>query len=328
MSTFSYIPSSRPVPFGEPLGSSLALPTPMEGEMVGDSAAMKRLRLQIRRIGPHFRTVLVTGESGAGKEMAARALHWMSAGVDGAFVVSAAGNRIDSLVKMTRGGTLFFDGIEEMPLATQDEFVEILRRNEWAQEGLAAPQKMNARIIASTNQDLRTLATSGKFRQELYQRIAMVQIGVAPLRERMEDVPELATHFVKRSAQAQGKSIRTIAQDAMERLQSHEWPGNIRELEDVIDEAVSKCEGSALEAWQLPELAMTLPVKPSMDFDCGERPARLQDVVEQHVLHVLKNCAGNKLRAAELLGISRSTLYRMLDACSAGGTGSRSYTDQ
>ena len=325
MSTFSYIPSSRPVPFGEPLRGSLALPTPMEWEMVGDSAAMKRLRLQVRRIGPHFRSVLVTGESGAGKEMAARALHRMSAGVGGVFVVSAAGNRIDSLVKMARGGTLFFDGIGEMPLATQDELVGILRRNEWAQEGLAAPQKMNTRIIASTNQDLRALATSGKFRQELYQRIAMVQIGVAPLRERMEDIPALATHFVKR---AQEKSVRTIAQGAMERLQLHSWPGNVRELEDVLREAVSTCEGSVLEAWQLPEFAMALPVKPSMGSDCGERPARLQDVVEQHVLQVLKNCAGNKLRAAELLGISRSTLYRMLDACSAGGMGSRSYTDQ
>jgi len=297
----------------------------MEWEMVGDSAAMKRLRLQVRRIGPHFRSVLVTGESGAGKEMAARALHRMSAGVGGVFVVSAAGNRIDSLVKMARGGTLFFDGIGEMPLATQDELVGILRRNEWAQEGLAAPQKMNTRIIASTNQDLRALATSGKFRQELYQRIAMVQIGVAPLRERMEDIPALATHFVKR---AQEKSVRTIAQGAMERLQLHSWPGNVRELEDVLREAVSTCEGSVLEAWQLPEFAMALPVKPSMGSDCGERPTRLQDVVEQHVLQVLKNCAGNKLRAAELLGISRSTLYRMLDACSAGGMGSRSYTDQ
>ncbi len=302
----------------------------MKWEMVGDSAAMKRLRLQVRRIGPHFRTVLVTGESGAGKEMAARALHRMSAGGDGSFVVSAAGNRIDYLMKMAQRGTLFFDEIEEMPLATQDELVGILRRNEWAQEGLAAPQKMNTRIIASTNQDLRALTTAGRFRQELYQRIAMVQIGVAPLRERMEDVPELAAHFLERFARVEGKSIKTIAQDAMERLQSHEWPGNVRELEEVIREAVSRSrrDGGVLEARQLPELAMPLRVKPSIGSDCGERPARLQDVVEQHVLEVLKNCAGNKLRAAELLGISRSTLYRMLDACSAGGAGTRSYTDE
>lgn len=328
MSTFSYIPSSRPGPFAEPLGGSLALPVPMEWEMVGASAAMKRLRLQVRRIGPHFRTVLVTGESGVGKEMTARALHRMSAGGDGAFVVSAAGNRIDSLMKMARGGTLYFDGVGEMPLATQDELVGILRRNEWAQEGLAAPQKMNTRIVASSSQDLRALATAGRFRQELYQRMAMVQIGVAPLRERMEDVPVLAAHFLERFARAEGKSIETIARDVIERLQSHEWPGNVRELEDVIREAVSRCDGGVLEARQLPELAMPLPVKPSMGSDCGERPARLQDVLEQHVLQVLKNCAGNKLRAAELLGISRSTLYRMLDACSAGGAAVRSYTGE
>lgn len=324
MATFSYIPPSCPVPFGEPQGGSVALPALAEWEIVGDSAAMRRLRLQVRRIGPHFRTVLVSGESGTGKEMVARALHRMSMRADGPFVVSAADNRIDDLMKMARRGTLFFDGIGEMPFKTQDELVGILRRNEWAQEGLAAPQKMNTRIIASTSRDLRALAVAGQFRQELYQRIAMVQIRIPSLRERIEDVPALAAHFVERFARTQGKNVRTIAKNAMERLQSHDWPGNVRELEAVLCDPVLKCDGGVLEAQQLPELA----TRPAAGAERAETTARLQDVVQQHVLEVLKNCAGNKLRAAELLGISRSTLYRMLDACSAGGAGARSYTGE
>lgn len=296
--------------------------------MVGDSAAMKRLRLQVRRIGPHFRTVLVHGEIGAGKETVARALHRTSSGTDGPFVVSAEGNRIDSLMKIARQGTLFFHEIGEMPLVTQDEFLKLLRRHEWAHEGLAAPQRINPRIIAATRRDLRALAAAGGFRQELYQRLAMVQIGVAPLRERREDVPALAAHFLDRFTREQRKNIASIAKEAMERLQSHGWPGNVRELEGVVREAVSRCSGSVIEALELPEFAMSLPTDGNAVPGSEQKTARLQDVVEQHVLEVLRNCAGNKLRAAELLGISRSTLYRMLDACSAGGAGARSYTGE
>lgn len=283
--------------------------------MIGESAPMKRLRLQVRRIGPHFRTVLVTGESGSGKEMTGRALHRMSTGAGGPFVMSAAGNRVDYLMKMARGGTLFFGAIDEMPLATQDELLAVLRKNEWAQEGLAAPMKTKVRIVAATSQDLRVLTAAGRFRQELHHRIAMLQIAVPSLRERTEDVPLLATHFLERFTPMYGRRVRTIAGDAMERLRAHEWPGNVGELENAMRDAVLRCEGGVLEAWQLPVLAESPEMKRT---SCGET-TKLQDVVEQHVLRVLKNCEGNKLRAAELLGISRSTLYRMLEACSAGG---------
>jgi len=328
MVTFNYIPSSLPARFIEFQGESNLSCSPMEQEMLGDSAAMKRLRLQVRRIGPHFRTVLVHGESGAGKETVARALHRMNASADGPFIVAAEGNRIDSLTKIARQGTLFFHEIGEMPLVTQDEFLKILRRHEWAREGRAAPQRDWPRIIAATRRDLRTLAAAGVFRLELYQRLAMVQISVAPLRERREDVPALAAYFVGRFAREQRKSIVTITKDAMERLQSHGWPGNVRELGGVVREAVSRCSGSVIEAREFPEFAMSPPENGNAVFRGGQKMARLQEVVEQHVLEVLKNCAGNKLRAAELLGISRSTLYRMLDACPAGGAGTRSYTGE
>jgi DNA-binding NtrC family response regulator len=322
MSTFSYLPSTfQPLPMGKPLRDAIEPLRPhqaREWPMVGDSVAMLRLRLQIRRIGPHFRTVLIIGEPGAGKETAARALHSMSPGAEGPFLVSALGNRIDYLIKLAQRGTLYFDRINEMPLDTQDELLEILRRNEWAQDGLAAPQRMRPRIIASTNQELRTLTASGRFRQELYQRIAMVQIPLPTLRERAEDIPALATHFLGRFERNRRKNIM-IANDAMEWLKSYTWPGNVRELEEMLKNSVLHADGRVLEIDDF--LALTEDDEPGAQNSIGKgtaQTARLHDVVQQHILRTLESCAGNKLHAAELLGISRSTLYRMLSNRSDG----------
>jgi DNA-binding NtrC family response regulator len=148
--------------------------------------------------------------------------------------------------------------------------------------------------------------------QELYQRLATVEITLPPLRERREDIPELAMWFLARMSLRFGKSVDEIAEAAMRRLETHPWPGNVRELESALRHGAERCRGTVLEAGDLPMLAEG----PAMAD--GPGTVRLHDVVEQHVLHVLKNCAGNKLRAAELLGISRSTLYRMLEARSYG----------
>jgi len=320
MATFSHISSPlQPVSGIASQGDPITFPYLLkraDGEIVGDSAAMKRLRLQIRRIGPHFRAVLIHGERGTGKELVARALHQESVRTDGAFVVAACGNRISYLMKMARGGTLFFDGIDEAPLETQDELLEILRRQEWSQEGLAAPQRLSTRIAASTEQDLRGLVASGRVRQELYQRIAMVQIGVPPLRERIDDVPALAVHFVAGFEKRYRQAI-TIAKDAVQLLKSHSWPGNVQELEDVLAKAVLQNDGGEIQARQLALSTASLEIDRSeaSTGDAG-KTARLQEVVDRHVLRVLHDCAGNKLKAAELLGISRSTLYRMLESCS------------
>lgn len=318
MATFSHITSSfQPVPGMEPQADSFPyLLNRADGEIVGDSAAMKRLRLQIRRIGPHFRAVLIHGERGTGKHLVARALHQESVRTDGAFVVAAFGNRISYLMKMARGGTLFFDGIDEASLELQDELLEALRRQEWSQEGLAAPQRLSTRIAASTEQDLRGLVASGRFRQELYQRIAMVQIAVPPLRERMEDVPALAMHFVAGLEKRYRQAI-TIGKDAMELLKSHCWPGNVQELEDALANAVLQNERGEIQARQLTLSTASPEIDPS-ETSTGDvgGTARLQEVMDRHVLRVLHDCGGNKLKAAEILGISRSTLYRMLDSCS------------
>ena len=310
MSTSSYSLSGLvPARFEEPQGLVAELPC---FEMVGDSLAMRRLRLQVERIGPHFRTVLVRGEMGTGKELVARALHGCSMDREGPFVVchsaaldDADEDRIRELVRTARRGTLFFDGIEEMPLAAQSRLVR------------AIEPKLGTRMIASASQDLQALTASGRFRQDLYYRMAMVEIVLEPLRERAEDIPELAMSLLKRFSRLYGKDVERISNGAMERLLAHGWPGNVREIENVLRNGVLQCEGGMLEADHLTSLREMRCASPTMNRT--DAPTRLQDVVERHVFQVLKSCAGNKLRAAELLGISRSTLYRMLEGCSEHG---------
>jgi DNA-binding NtrC family response regulator len=290
--------------------------------MVGTSPAMARLRLQVKRIGPHFRTVVLSGEAGTGKKLVARTLHRLSHGAAGPFARWHAGEGsadvfdradIEGMVKLAQGGTLFFEGISDMPVETQAHLLRVLRRQDGSQAGLATSQKTDVRIIASTREDLRVLVSAGRFLQELYQRLAMVEIALPPLRDRSEDIPELAMCFLARLALQFGKSVEGIAEDAMKRLETHPWPGNVRELENALRHGVQKCGGRVLEAGDFPVLGVESEMADSLGT------ARLQDVVEQHVLRVLKNCAGNKLRTAELLGISRSTLYRMLEAHSYAG---------
>jgi len=292
-------------------------------EMIGESAAMETLRVQVRRIGPHFRTVLIRGEIGTGKELAARALHNASPVACSPFVVchaasleeaSADGTAeewLGSLMTAALPGTLFIDAIEEMPLGAQPRLLAALKKK--------TPQ----RIIASTSEDIRGLAMGGRFRQDLYHRIAMVEIVLPPLRERAVDMERLATYYLRRFNTLYGRSIQAIREDAIERIQAHSWPGNIRELENVIRNGVLQCDGPVLRVCDLTTLRELKPESGSShgmarlkDTPSPVVPTLLQNVIEAHVQCVLTSCGGNKVKAAELLGISRSTLYRMLDASS------------
>jgi DNA-binding NtrC family response regulator len=289
--------------------------------IVGNSEAMKRLRVQVQRIGPHFRTVLVSGEAGTGKEFVARALHARSYVADMPFVVcnaadfknaliEAAADAVGNLLHRSQQGTLFLNGVNEMPLEAQGRWLHALGRHESAQGHLEASQRRDLRIITSTNEDLKILVSTGRFRQELYQRLATLAISLPPLRERMEDLPELARFFLDRFATTYGRRVHEIADEAMERMQRYCWPGNIRELVIALRDGVLQSEGEVLEPRHLHLAETTEPVSPSLNTS---ESVLLQDVVHRHVLHILKSCEGNKLRAAEMLGISRSTLYRMLD---------------
>jgi len=308
-----------------PLGASFA--TSDESGIVGSSTAMKRLRQQVRRIGPHFRTVLVSGEAGTGKELVARALHRISPASDGPFVICHAAAIKEALAECEEGvntaedvgrltkrpvrGTLFLDRISEMPLEVQGRLLRVLMKYEPAQSRVTAPQRMELRIIASTEEDLKILVSTGRFSQELYQRLATVDISLPPLLKRMEDLPELARYFLKRFAQLYGRGVCEITDEAMERMQEYRWPGNVSELESVIRNGVLQSEGAVFESHHLPMFAEAN--RPEQSMTGASKSVRLHDVVEQHVMRVLKDCGGNKLRASEVLGISRSTLYRMLD---------------
>jgi DNA-binding NtrC family response regulator len=292
---------------------------------------MKRLRLQVRRIGPHFRTVLLSGEAGTGKELVARALHGIAQGEPEPFVVcnkasiekalvecetgARTANDVVDLIQKPVRGTLFLDGISELSLEGQSWLLRVLTQYESAQNRVDASQRMDLRIVASASEDLRILASTGRFRQELYQRLATVDITLPPLRERMEDLPELASHFLERFARLYGRTVREIADVAIERMKEYRWPGNVGELENAMRDGVLQSEGEVFGPHHLPMFAEAN--KPEQSMTNGSKSVRLQDVVEQHVLRVLKDCGGNKLRAAEALGISRSTLYRMLETGSS-----------
>jgi DNA-binding NtrC family response regulator len=258
----------------------------------------------------------------------ARALHGMGRPAGGPFVVCHAAaiedapvefeastgpvDTISSLMTRAQRGTLFLDGVSEMPLEAQGRLLGALGKRESVQSQREASQRTDLRIIAATEEDLRVLVSTGRFRQDLYRRLATVDIALPPLRERMEDLPELARCFLRRFAQLYRRSVREISDEAVESMKMYHWPGNLRELEEVLRNGVLQCKGSMVESQHLPSFARMRGT--GLSTTVNRESVRLQDVVEQHVLRVLKDCAGNKLRAAEVLGISRSTLYRMLDA--------------
>ncbi len=329
MSANPYSPSAAMHPWPTP---SL----PGRYGMVGESTCMHRLFAQLERIGPHFRTALIAGETGTGKELVARALHDLSPGAEGPFVTCNASALVETLLESelfghvkgaftgavsdraglfesANRGTLFLDEIGEMPLSAQAKLLRVLQHHEVQRVGSTQARKLEVRVVAATNRDLRPLSALGQFRQDLYYRISMVEIQLPSLRMRPDDVAPLAEHFLAQYAAQYGKEVRRIAPDAMDALEQHTWPGNVRELENVLGNAVMQAQGETLTMGDLPPLQ---PVLVSAARNTAESAglSRLQDVVQRHVQLVLERCSGNKLRAAEVLGISRSTLYRMLDA--------------
>lgn len=278
-------------------------------KLIGESAATQRVRLQIERIGPHFRTVLVRGETGTGKERVARALHAKSSRADGPFLLCHASvladepSSIHRVLEKSAQGMLFIVGIEEMSIEAQKGFLRILDR------------RAGIKLIVSSTQDLRGMTASGLFRHDLYHRLA-IEIPLEPLRRRREDIPSLAMHFLERFSIQYAKQIEEIAPEVWERLQTHPWPGNVRELENVIHNGVLQCGGTTLRLEDLPSFSTACAAVQPSELRNTTSALKLQNVIDQHVLRVLRDCSGNKVRAAEILGISRSTLYRMLDGFS------------
>jgi DNA-binding NtrC family response regulator len=294
-------------------------------ELIGQSAAMKRVFEAIETVGPTDATVLVTGESGTGKELVARAVHMASARRFHPLVVIHCGALTETLLEselfghekgaftgaqyrkkgkfeIAEGGTVFLDEIGDISLKTQTDLLRVLQEREITRVGGNQPIKVDFRCVAATNRNLETLIEEGKFRPDLFYRLNVFRIEIPPLRERHEDIPLLVDHFVRKFSLAMSKKITRVAPAAMRLLQQHEWPGNVRELENAVERAMVVAQEPELR-----EEDFTLKLQRN-----GAERKTLEDIERAHILRVLEECGGNQTRAAQMLDIDRVTLYNKL----------------
>ncbi len=298
-------------------------------EAAGDfSAATERLRAQVRTVAPHFRTALISGERGARKEEVARALHAASPVAKGPFVVcdsgwmesllrgyGAAAEQSEedraicrNLARAAHGGTVFFPELGLFSLVAQAEVLHFLT-------SLQKQHGQRIRVIASVSGDVQAMVAGKTLRADLREKIGVIELAVAPLRERVSDLAAVAARILRQIAERSGGEAATISEEALRELQRRGWPGNDRELESALLMATLTSGGGVIEIAHLPP-ATERAVSAGKPATLQVSSMRLQDVVDAHVQEVLRSCEGNKLKAAEVLGISRSTLYRMLDAVS------------
>ena len=305
--------------------------------LVGGSAAIRQLSAMIQRIAPLPSTVLIEGESGTGKEVAARALHRLSprsgrpfvpvncaaipatlieselfGHVKGAFTDARADR--NGLFYYAQGGTLFLDEIGDLPLAIQTTLLRVLEERKIRPVGSEREVPVDVRILAASNRDLVPEVTAGRFRQDLFYRIDVVKLAIPPLRQRPEDVPVLARHFVVQLAQQLGVPPLPITGDIARRLMTYSWPGNARELRNLVERALIHgyfpMEGLPAPG---PDPAGTADAPGAVSIE-----ATLEQVEKQHILRVLESVDGNKSEAARRLGVSRKTLERKCAIWDAG----------
>jgi DNA-binding NtrC family response regulator len=297
-------------------------------EMIASSRAMQPVLRIIERIGPSDANVLIMGEHGTGKEVVARRLHAASARAQRPLVTVNAGGISEGVFEselfghvkgaftdaksdrmgffeMADGGTLFLDEIGNLPMKLQSKLLRVLQTGEFQRVGSSRTQRVDVRILSATNVDIRTEIAEGRFREDLLYRLNTVEVQLPPLRERREDVPALASHFLARQAAQYRKSIEGFTPDAMQALLSYEWPGNIRELEHTIERATLLSHGDRVDA---PDLNL----RPSSDEAPTLDEMALEDVERLLIQKALKRYEGNVSQAAAALGLSRSALYRRL----------------
>jgi DNA-binding NtrC family response regulator len=303
--------------------------------MVGHSPLMLEVFSRIRRVAPHYRTALITAPSGAGKELVASAMHRLSPVAQGRFVVcncsaivetlfeselfghvkgaftGATQDRI-GLFEYAHGGTLFLDEIGDMPLAMQSKLLRALQNQEIQRVGSPAVRKVDVHIVAATNRDLPAMIQEKQFREDLFYRLSVVEIRLPRLADRKEDLPLLVQHFLRRFSTQYGKPVAAVSRRAQAALARHAWPGNVRELENALSSAVMEAHGDTIDVRDLPErfqgASEYSPIPES-----GEGLPTLEEVERRYVRHVLEEMGGNKVKTASALGISRATLYRMLE---------------
>jgi len=297
--------------------------------MIADSAAMRPVMELIARVGPSDANVLITGENGTGKGVVARALHAQSprAGrpqvvvnmgglsegifeselfghVKGAFT-DAKADRVGRF-ELADGGTLFLDEIANIPMSQQTRLLRVLETGEFERVGSSRTRRANVRLLSATNADLREEVNDGRFRQDLLFRLNTVEIHVPPLRERAEDIPLLAAHFLVQHAGRYRKTLQGFEASALQALQTHAWPGNVRELDHCVERAVLMARGSQVRAEDLGLRAVPSAAPRLEDMS-------LEEVEKLLIQKTLIRCEGNARCAAEALGLSRSAFYRRLE---------------
>jgi transcriptional regulator with GAF, ATPase, and Fis domain len=305
----------------------------VESELVGRSPALKHVEEQAVRVAATRATVLVRGESGVGKELVARAIHFNSPRKDGPFVTincaaltetlleselfghekgafTGATERMIGKFEAADGGTIFLDEIGEMAPGTQAKFLRVLEGQPFERVGGNTPIKVDVRVVAATNRPLEDAVRAGTFRKDLYFRLQVVQVDVPPLRERIEDVAVLADHFLRRFARETGRKVKGFTPAALKKLEGYHWPGNVRELRNVIERAVALGTEQVIDEsdiWLSP-----LEAGNAARATEGYEPVSIDELEKRHIERTLEHTGWNKSQAASILGIERSTLDRKI----------------
>ncbi|WP_291296995.1 sigma-54 dependent transcriptional regulator [Elioraea sp.] len=323
--------------------SELRLRAGAETELIGTSPQMRELRAAVEKVAPTGSRVLVTGPAGAGKEVVARMLHTLSRRVsepfmvlncatlnpsrleDELFGVEAGADPMTSprragTLEHAHGGTLLLDEVADMPLETQGKIVRVLQDQAFERVGGATRVKVDVRVIATTNRDLAAEIQAGRFREDLYYRLNVVPLRIPALRERREDIPALARHFLARSAEASGLALRDLSEDALAVLQAYDWPGNVRQLRNLMDWLLIMAPGEPREPLRAehlpPDIGAAAPTVLRWERGGEIMSLPLREARElferQYLLAQLNRFAGNISRTASFVGMERSALHRKL----------------
>jgi DNA-binding NtrC family response regulator len=307
--------------------------------LVGRSPSMLELFSRIRRIAPHFQCALVTGDTGTGKELVATAIHRHSPAADGPFAVCNCAAIVETLfeselfghvrgaftgatqdrqglIEYADGGVVFLDEIGELPLATQAKLLRVLQNREIQRLGDPAMRTIDVRVVAATNRDLGTMVSQKQFREDLFYRLAMVELRLPRLTERREDLPLLIRHFLQKFAQQHGRPAFHLTRRAQAAVARYSWPGNVRELENALGYGCMMAQRHLIDVRDLPEHIRNTDGQQQKGKD--DWPT-LHTLERRYARKVLEYTGGNRVRAAEILGVSRPTLYRILAKDPANG---------
>jgi DNA-binding NtrC family response regulator len=329
---------------GTPEAGLSSPPRPSAPSIVGASPSMVELFKVAHRVAGTRSSVLIVGESGTGKELIARTIHHQSPRRDQPFVAvnctslsetlleselfghvkgafTGAIERRPGLFLEANRGTVFLDEVGDMSLAMQAKLLRVLQEQEVKPVGGTETVPVDTRVVAATHRDLPELVRTGRFREDLFYRLNVVTLNVPPLRDRADDIPLLAAHFLRHYSAQSGRPVNGFSREAMAALTSYDWPGNVRELENVVDRAVALATGSVVDEADLPDSLLAAirhrgraPGPPSRAALLGltTRPP-LDEVIRRYVLGVLAEVRGNKSEAARILGVPRRSLYRMIE---------------